>query len=142
MSVYVPVDLQRSVRESFADCCAYCRTAENLSVTTFEFEHILPLSAGGETSADNLCLSCPTCNRFKASRTVAPDSLTEQLVPLFHPVRDQWSDHFAWSDDATTIIGLTATGRATIALLRMNRPVITRLRRMWVSLLEHPPNIL
>ena len=141
MSVYVSVELQRAVRERFANCCAYCQTAELLTVTTFEFEHILPRSAGGKTDSDNLCLSCPTWNRFKSDRTVAPDLLTGQDVPLFHPVRDRWADHFAWNEDATTIGALTSTGRATIAMLRMNRPVLIRLRRMWVSMSEHPPEI-
>ena len=141
MSAYVPVELQRAVRERWANCCAYCRTAETLSVAIFEFEHIVPRSAGGTTDSENLCFSCPTCNRFKADRTVAPDPLTEQDVALFHPVRDQWADHFAWNKDATTIIGLTSTGRATVAALRMNRAVLIRLRRMWVAMSEHPPNL-
>ena len=49
MSAYVPVDLQREVRAQFANCCAYCRTAEELTVVTFEFEHIVPRSLDGET---------------------------------------------------------------------------------------------
>ncbi|MDZ7967288.1 MAG: hypothetical protein RM368_20315 [Nostoc sp. DedSLP03] len=48
MSVYIPVELKKEIRNYFADCCAYCRTAEALTVTTFEFEHIIPLSAGGK----------------------------------------------------------------------------------------------
>ena len=107
MSVYVPVDLQRAVRARFANCCAYCRTAENLRVAIFEFEHIIPRSAGGETIFENLCFSCPTCNRFKADWTAVTDPVTQQDVPLVHPVRDRWTDHFAWHEDATTIIALT-----------------------------------
>jgi len=34
---------------------------------------------------------------------------------LFHPQLDVWTDHFAWTEDATEITGLTPTGRATIA---------------------------
>lgn len=49
MSAYIPVELQRQIRARFANCCAYCRTVEALTVTTFEFEHITPRSAGGET---------------------------------------------------------------------------------------------
>lgn len=45
---------------------AYCRTPEALTVTTFEFEHIIPLSAGGQTVFDNLCLACP-CNKYLQS---------------------------------------------------------------------------
>jgi hypothetical protein len=59
VSVYIPVELQRQIRAHFVNCCAYCLTAESLTVTIFEFEHILPRSAGGETVFDNLCLACP-----------------------------------------------------------------------------------
>ncbi len=60
MKVYIPVELQRRVRERFANCCAYCRTAEVLTVAIFELEHIVSRSVGGATVFDNLCLSCPT----------------------------------------------------------------------------------
>lgn len=139
MSAYVPVELQRQIRSYFANCCAYCRTAEALTTTTFEFEHIIPRSAGGETSFENLCLSCPSCNRHKASRQFAPDPTTQQEVALFHPQLQAWTDHFSWNESATEIIGLTPTGRATIAALQMNRPQLIRVRRMWVKLGEHPP---
>ncbi|PZV11723.1 MAG: HNH endonuclease [Leptolyngbya sp.] len=122
MSAYISVELQRQVRDRFANCCAYCRTAEALTVTTFELEHITPRSADGETVLKNLCLSCPSCNRYKAQRQTATDPLTEEMVSLFHPQLQAWTDHFAWSGDATEIIGLTPIGRATIAALKVNRP--------------------
>ena len=141
MSVYVPVKLQRQVRAHFANCCAYCRTAEALTAAIFEFEHIIPHSAGGETVFENLCLACPTCNRYKAQRQMSPDPATEQIVPLFHPHRQVWTECFTWSEDATEIIGLTPVGRATAFALKMNRPQLTRVRRMWVTLGEHPPKL-
>ncbi|MBD2608624.1 HNH endonuclease [Scytonema hofmannii FACHB-248] len=141
MSAYIPVELQRQIRNHFADCCAYCRTAESLTVTTFEFEHIIPLSAKGVTSFENLCLACPSCNRYKASRQTALDPITQEEVKLFHPHQQLWTDNFAWSEDATEIIGLTPVGRATISALKMNRLQLTRVRKMWVKLGEHPPNI-
>ncbi len=141
MSAYVSVDLQREIRAQFANCCAYCRTAEALTVVTFEFEHIVPKSSSGKTVFENLCLSCPTCNRFKSDRTVARDPVSAQDVPLFHPQHDVWSEHFAWSDGATEIVGLTAIGRATAAALRMNRSQLVRMRRMWAMMGEHPPGI-
>jgi hypothetical protein len=51
MSVYISVKLQKQIRQHFQNCCAYCKTAEFLTATTFEFEHIKPLATGGETSA-------------------------------------------------------------------------------------------
>jgi hypothetical protein len=52
-------------------------------------------------------------------------------VRLFHPHRDVWSHHFAWSSDGAHIIGLTPTGRATAEALRFNRPAMILLRRYW-----------
>ena len=141
MSVYISVELQRQIRERFSGCCAYCLTAEYLTVTIFEFEHITPRSAGGDTVLENLCLSCPSCNRFKGNRRKAKDPITEQVVALFHPQLQTWEEHFSWNENSTEIIGLTSIGRATIVALRMNRPQIVRVRRMWVKLGEYPPRM-
>ncbi|KYC36380.1 HNH endonuclease [Scytonema hofmannii PCC 7110] len=141
MSIYIPIELQRRIRNHFVNCCAYCRSAESLTVTIFEFEHIIPRSAGGETSFDNLCLACPSCNRYKASRQTATDPMTQQEVSLFHPQKQLWIDHFAWNEDGTEIIGLTSVGRATISALKMNRSQLMRVRRMWMKMGEHPPTI-
>jgi HNH endonuclease len=138
VSAYISIELQRQVRDRFKSGCAYCRTAEALIATTFEFEHIKPRSAGGETALNNLCFSCPSCNRHKASRQTVVDPESQETVPLFHPWIHVWSDHFAWNEDATEIIGLSAIGRATIEALRMNRPQLVRVRRMWVLMEEHP----
>lgn len=141
MSGYVPADLRRQVRDFFSNCCAYCQTVEALTVTTFEVEHILPRSAGGQTIFLNLCLACSTCNRCKANRTTSLDPQTQTEVPLYRPHHDVWSTHFSWNDDATMLIAATSTGRATIDALRMNRPQLIRLRRMWVQMGEHPPKV-
>jgi len=139
MTVYIPFELQRRVRDRFANCCAYCRMAEDLSATTFEFEHIVARSAGGETMFDNLCWSCPMCNRFKSDRSSAADPLTDQEVALFQPHTDRWADHFSWDEERTEIMGSTPIGRATVLALKMNRPQMIRIRKMWVAMGEHPP---
>jgi len=141
VSGYVPAELREQVREHFANCCAYCQTAESLTVVTFKVEHVLPRSAGGKTTLANLCFACPTCNRCKADRTTASDPATRQEVPLFHPHQHVWSAHFAWNDDATEIVALTPIARATIAALKINRPQLVRLRRMWTIMGEHPPKL-
>jgi hypothetical protein len=139
MTGYVPVHLQRHIRHQFENVCAYCHTAEALTATAFEIEHIIPRSQGGETSFENLCLSCPMCNRYKSTRSTAIDPLTQATVPLFHPQRDVWSDHFEWHADDTELRGSTPIGRATVQSLKMNRPSLVRVRRMWVAMDEHPP---
>jgi len=101
----------------------------------------MPRSAGGETVFENLCLACPTCNRYKAHRYTTATPLLGQTVSLFHPQQQHWADHFAWNEAGTEIIGLTLTGQATIEVLRMNRPQLMRLRRMWIKMGEHPPPV-
>ena len=103
MSTYIPVALRKHIQEQFAHCCAYCQTAESLTVVTFEIEHIVPQSAGGTTTPENLCLACPACNRYKAVQQTAVDPLTNQTVSLFHPQQQRWLDHFVWNEDATGI---------------------------------------
>ncbi|MGL5941950.1 MAG: HNH endonuclease [Waterburya sp.] len=141
MSIYIRIELQRQIRDRFGDCCAYCRTAEFLTAMTFEFEHIQPLSASGETVFENLCFACPSCNRHKSDRQTAIDSESGERVALFHPQQQVWTEHFAWSENGMEMKGLTAIGRATIELLQMNRPALVRAREMWVKLGEHPPEL-
>lgn len=139
MSVYIPVELQRQIREHFHECCAYCQTAESLTAMTFEFDHIQPCAAGGATTFKNLCFACPSCNRHKGNRQNVIDATSGEVVPLFHPQQQVWSEHFAWSGDGREIRGITVTGRATVTAFQMNRPALVRVRKMWVKLGEHPP---
>jgi len=108
---------------------------------TFEFEHIQPLSANGETVFENLCFACPSCNRHKSSKQTATDLESGEEVMLFHPQQQVWTEHFAWSDSGKELKGLTAVGRATIKALQMNRPALVRARAMWIKLGEHPPQL-
>jgi hypothetical protein len=131
--------LRTQVRERDNDLCAYCHTPEALTVTTFEIDHIVPVSQGGKTSLGNLCLACPSCNRHKGARQSVPVPGTGERVPLYHPRHQAWSAHFVWSDDKTQLVGLTPVGRATIEALHINRPQMVRLRGLWTKMELFPP---
>ena len=120
--------------------CEYCRSSVKYAVQSFECEHIVPLTLGGETVLANLAFACGGCNRFKAAKMMAVDPDSGQLAPLFNPRQQTWTNHFAWNHDFTLVIGLTATGRATVKLLRLNRPGVVNLRRVLILTEEHPPN--
>ena len=64
-------------------------------------EHIQPVSKGGETTFENVCLACRSCNEFKGDATEAIDPLTGETMFLFNPRTQKWSEHFAWSADGT-----------------------------------------
>ena len=132
-------DLRQEIREADRSSCAYCLTSEANSGIPLTFDHIWPLSKGGQTIYENLCLACRTCNEFKAGRTEAEDPLTGGRQPLFNPRAQHWADHFAWSADGTRIEGLTAIGRATVVALRMNEAVVVSARRRWAISGWHPP---
>ena len=118
--------------------CEYCRYPEEFNSGRFAGDHILPRSRGGTDDLTNLALSCRSCNERKQDATESPDPATEEIVPLFHPRRDCWEDHFAWSNDFRLVIGLTATGRATIARLQTNHSGVVRQREVLHQLGLHP----
>jgi hypothetical protein len=135
---YLSKDLKQRIREHFQDCCAYCLSPQALIPVTFEFDHITPTSAGGETSFENICLACPSCNSYKLDAQSGPDPETGKLVALFHPQQEQWHKHFAWDETKTLLLGLTPSGRATIVRLHMNRPALVGLRELWVAFGKFP----
>lgn len=111
--------LRRLVWERAEGCCEYCRLPQSASpVSRFQIEHIRAKQHRGSTAEDNLALSCPRCNCFKGPNLAAVDPDTDEVVPIFHPRQQAWYDHFF--EEGTEIRGLTATGRATVILLRMN----------------------
>lgn len=107
----------------------------------FVVEHILPRSVGGATILENLALACAGCNGHKATKVQGQDPLTGTIVPLFHPRRQIWIDHFRWSDDTTEAEGITPCGRATVAELKLNREPLVNLRRILHLAGEHPPSV-
>jgi hypothetical protein len=98
----------------------------------FEVEHVVPSVAGGADDLDNLALACRACNLRKGVAVQALDALSGEVVPLFHPRRDQWPEHFRLHLDGR-IEGRTSIGRATVARLAMNRRQAVRARRLWLG---------
>ena len=112
--------------------------SQSLQGASFHIEHIRPLAKAGVTMAENLALACPSCNLHKASQLNAPDPETGNAVPLYHPRRQSWSEHFIWR--ATTLNGLTSTGRATVAALDLNHPRRQRVREAEAKFGLFPPS--
>lgn len=131
--------LRRSVYERAKGCCEYCRSQAHFATESFAVEHIIPRHAGGETVLENLALACFGCNSYKHIKTVGIDPHTNEEVPLFHPRLQQWSEHFVRANNFTEIVGLAATGRATVMILQFNRSELINLRRVLHQVGEHPP---
>ena len=82
-------------------------------------DHVIAEKHGGETTIENLSWSCPNCNVYKGSDIGSIDRDTNKLTPLYKPRRQNWDDHFRLA--GPTIEPLTAEGRVTVRLLKLNQ---------------------
>lgn len=105
---------------------AYCRMHQSLQGATFHVEHVVPASEGGSDDLENTCLACPGCNLHKSNRTSCVDPATATEHRLFHPKKDDWSEHFFWV--GTELLGKTPIGRATIHALQLDSERRRRIR--------------
>lgn len=128
-------EVRDAVSARASDRCEYCHLPTRGQVATFPIDHVLPRSSGGETVLDNLALACPHCNAHKWAHTTGTDPLSGATVPLFHPRRQLWTDHFQWSIQELGILeGKTPCGRATIAQLHINDADMVAIRQLLATL--------
>jgi hypothetical protein len=133
----IPGSLRRLVIQRADNRCEYCGISQIGQVATFHIDHIVPVVAGGETTAANLALACVSCSLRKGARTKLEDLETGEIVSIFNPRQQVWKEHFAWS--GVQVVGLTATGRATIQALDLNRSTMLAIRAEEELLGRHPP---
>lgn len=133
----IPAFLRRLVIQRSDNRCEYCCISQVGQVATFHIDHIFPVVAGGETIADNLALACVSCSLRKGARQMLEDSETGEMVSIFNPRQQIWKEHFSWN--GVELIGLTATGRATVQALDLNRSTMLAIRAEEELLGRHPP---
>ena len=117
---HIPAELRKQVYDRASQRCEYCLAPESLCFHSHHVDHIIAIKHGGETSADNLALSCIACNQHKGSDIASLDPEDRMLTALFHPRFQKWSDHFIL--DRHFIVPLTSIGRTTSRLLQLNTP--------------------
>lgn len=110
--------------------CEYCQFPASHSWLPFQIDHVIAEKHGGQTTAENLALSCFYCNSFKGPNIagIDPEGDPGIAVQLFHPRRQPWREHFEWR--GPVLHGKSATGRTTIFVLRMNEPEAIEFRQL------------
>lgn len=131
--------LKALVKKRARGCCEYCWAQAEFSPDSFVIEHINPLSKGGSSKENNLAYSCQGCNNHKYNHTHAKDLVTGELTRFYNPRQDLWTDHFLWNEDFSEMIGISPTGRVTIACLDLNRAGVKNLRMALYLISLHPP---
>src|SRR5688572_28854587 len=110
--------LRQLVKQRAAGRCEYCGLRQEQEPLAFHVEHIIARQHEGQDTEQNLALACHHCNLHKGTNLSGLDPQTGTLTRSFHPRMEDWSEHFSRQGGET--IGLTAIGRATVKLLRMN----------------------
>lgn len=116
--------------------CEYCFIREEDSAFLHQIDHIISRKHGGTSAADNLALACVLCNRHKGSDVSSVDGATGAVTRIFNPRRDTWYEHFQILNER--IEPLTAVGRVTVHLLRVNAPERLAERRLLQQLGVYP----
>ncbi|MCB0200141.1 MAG: HNH endonuclease [Anaerolineae bacterium] len=135
----ISAEHQDRIRRQADNRCGYCQSHQKYVMGRLEIDHLIPRSKGGSNDEENLWLSCRLCNNAKRDQTHGVDPLTREVMPLYNPRTQAWSDHFIWSDDGVQIIGLTPCGRATVLALQLNNLIAVMVRQEWVAAGWHPP---
>jgi hypothetical protein len=123
----VNADLIRQVWQRARARCEYCQLPSAFHPAPFQIDHIIARQHGGIDAIDNLALACIHCNRFKGPNIAGVDPDRSEIVRLFHPRRDTWTEHFAWS--GPELEALTQIGRVTISLLLINDRELVAVRK-------------
>jgi hypothetical protein len=134
---------REAVKRRAGHRCEYCRIVG----WELQVDHIVPrsprrrnpvgsMSGQALDEPGNLAAACAHCNRLKGDFTTGQDPISGFEARLFHPRRDAWDEHFAWSSDYLRILPLDDVGGATIARLRMNDPILVRQRRLLRQAME------
>jgi hypothetical protein len=134
---HIPESLRELVFERAGGYCEYCLTDYRDSLYAHEVDHIIPIKHRGQTTAENLCLSCLDCNRFKGSDFASFDPDTDEVELLYNPRRDRWSDHFQLN--GAIINPMTPQGRVTEFILKLNEDFRVRARSSLLVAGRYPP---
>lgn len=126
-----------AVRYRANNCCEYCRLSATSVIVPFQIDHIIPLKHDGSDDSENLCLACYPCNAHKSHDLTGFDPFTGKITQLYNPRKKVWNEHFIIQADMQ-ILGITAEGRTTVRVLRMNDEDRVEARQVFAELGEYP----
>jgi hypothetical protein len=136
MSRRVPAALRRLVQARARRRCEYCLIHEEDCHFPHEPDHVVAQKHRGPTHEGNLAWACYLCNLLKGSDIASVDIESGQIVRLFNPRADRWTDHFRLEDGK--IVALTPVGRVTEFLLQFNQLQNLQQRRWLIEARRYP----
>jgi hypothetical protein len=131
-------NLRKQVKDRANDCCEYCLLGQGEDQFPYHVEHIIATKHGGQAILSNLAWSCLECNKNKGSDIASNDPLTGDITRLFNPRTQNWDDHFQLNLISAEIRGISAEGRVTVFLLKMNSKEQIEYRRLSIEMDVYP----
>ncbi|NEP36848.1 MULTISPECIES: HNH endonuclease signature motif containing protein [unclassified Moorena] len=132
---YITKELKRLVSQRAKGLCEYCLISEQDSGGC-QFDHIISVKHGGETTAENLAYACLYCNLNKGTDLGSIIWPTGDLVRFFNPRREQWSEHFRL--EGAMIQSLTDIGEVTARILQFNSSDRILERQLLIEVNRYP----
>ena len=119
--------IRTQVRDRARNRCEYCRMPAEFDSADFQVDHVRPQKHRGATKLENLAWACFPCNNHKGPNLTGIDPQTDSIAAVYDPRTQAWTEHFEW--DGPELVGLTPTGRATIAVMEINDASRVALRK-------------
>jgi hypothetical protein len=130
--------LAERVRRRASHACEFCHMSQAFYPTVpFPIDHIIVQQHGGPSVFSNLALACLHDNSHKGPNNAGLDLVSKKLTKLFNPRRQKWERHFRWH--GPLLVGTTAIGRVTVAVLAMNDPALIEVREVLLDEGLFPP---
>jgi hypothetical protein len=131
-----PEAIRKLVQSRALGCCEYCLLDQADAGLPHEIDHVISRKHGGTGGPENLAFACYLCNRYKGTDIASIHPGTGELVRLFHPRQDRWSEHFRIA--GPILEPLTDVGIVTSQLLRLNVTARVVERQLLQSLQRYP----
>ena len=80
----IPSSLRQLVIDRAQGKCEYCLIHQDVSIYSHEVDHVIARKHAGQTVAENLALSCLSCNRHKGSDLATFDGFHLQGYGMNH----------------------------------------------------------
>lgn len=136
MSEKIPEFIRKKVAERALFKCEYCLIREEDMVFPYQIDHIISKKHKGGSEMDNLAFACSMCNQFKGTDIASCLTPNGAVIPLFHPRKQDWEDHFKYLNGE--ILAKTEVGEATAQLLHFNSSDRIMLRKLLEQVGRYP----
>jgi HNH endonuclease len=124
-------ELRQQVFNRANSKCEYCLLAVADTPYGHQIDHIIPRQHGGKDELENLALCCSRCNRHKGPNLASLDPESGEIIALFNPRKQTWSEHFRLEDGV--FIALSAVGQVSITILKLNTEQRIAERKVLIS---------